>query len=334
MHSSRTAWWVGVFTLVAAASALSQGGDAVPIEGRISDIYTRDGRVAGATVRITERVTGATLTLVTDENGMFFVDAARPGLYTIRITAPGYESLTTQNFCVVAGKPASFHAGLGPDRRTNPARPAPTAPPANETVVYTPQSVPGAGALSLSDVERAIAFGRKSGSLKPPRLGARALLLPPFWRVGSMAQVADGAGKPFTAGESPAAFVENVAWIVVGPRSYYVNDGGEGPEYLIGVSDIVIRPRDAKTEGNDVRPAWKMYLTNDCEVNILANVLGRHFKRPGVVAAFQMQALIPGATVVFTYAKFAAPRDEHWGVAVPPRIDRVVIRQKDLDAWK
>jgi hypothetical protein len=305
-----------------------------PIWGHVGDIYTRGAPVVGATVVITERLTGTTSTRLTDRAGEFFVESARPGLYGIQVAAPGYGALTNRNFCVTAGQPAVFRAALGPSRRGEDAIPPPMTPSAGERIVYVPRSIPTAATLALSEIEGAMALGRKQRPLKAPGLKSRAVVLPPRWRVAAMTQVADAVGEPFEPAEIPRAFVEQVAWIVARPRSVYLNDGATGPEYLAEVSDIVIRPRGVRTDRDDVPPAWKMYLTNECEVDMLVKVLGRHFDRPALVAAFPMDALAPGATVVLTYSAFAAPRGSLRSISVPRKVERVVIRQEDVDSWR
>jgi carboxypeptidase family protein len=327
--------------LLTAASARAQAPSKVPLLGSVRDIYTRDGYLAGAKVVVTNNLTGITVTMVTGPDGTFSLPGVDAGTYTISISAPGYSSLVASNFCVVSGRRAVFDAVIGPDR----GRPATTAaPPADPTIVSVPASRPSHGALTASEIQEAMAFGGRSPKLRAHELTESGWLIrrrtgrlfTPFWRVATMTQVAAASNQQLTATAIPAAFTERVAWIVGFFDAHYVNDYGDmsSPQYRVSVSEIGIRPKGSKDALNDIKPVWKMYLNTECDVDMLESVLGRQFTRPGIVAAFPMDAITAGNAILFTYSTSAYAADGFDAITVKHAQRRVVISEKDLRKWK
>ncbi|MGI4829184.1 MAG: carboxypeptidase-like regulatory domain-containing protein, partial [Janthinobacterium lividum] len=68
---------------------VSQNGGSV--QGTITD--QSDARVAIAEVVVTSKETGETRTMRTGATGLYAIGPLDPGNYTLRITAPGFESL-------------------------------------------------------------------------------------------------------------------------------------------------------------------------------------------------------------------------------------------------
>ena len=71
------------------------------IEGRVTD--PSGAVIPGATVTISEAATGRSITLVTNENGLYSARNLLPGVYTIKVEAKGFSSKETQNVPVSSG---------------------------------------------------------------------------------------------------------------------------------------------------------------------------------------------------------------------------------------
>jgi Carboxypeptidase regulatory-like domain len=298
--------------------------------------------LAGATVVITSHRTGDRTSVLTGPDGTFFVSALEPGIYTISIFMPGYEGLVANNFCVEAGQPATFRAALGPDRGA-PARPP--AAPRDPVVVFAPQPVPSVGALSSAEIQEAMAVGRRSGKLKAYQFSAgtgalfggkgKAALFTPFLRVATATQVAAAAKRPLTENEIPAWAIQKVAWIVGSPAGQYVYSSDmDSPQFLTSVIGITIRPAGSTTAVNDVQPAWKMHLNTTCDVNIFETLLGPQFGMPATIAAFPMDVLTAGNTILFTYGSRGLPRGGGREIVLKPQIRAVKIGEADVRKWK
>ncbi len=75
--------------------ALSQGETTSAIVGKVSD--TSNAALTGATVTITNRETGATRTAKTDGAGRFDFPQLKPGNYSMRVEAPGFQPQENDN---------------------------------------------------------------------------------------------------------------------------------------------------------------------------------------------------------------------------------------------
>src|SRR5271154_5130766 len=91
------------FVLTAAcllpAKALAQGETTSAIVGEVRD--TTDAMVAGATVTVTDRETGLKRSAQTDAAGRFNFPQLKPGTYSVRVVAPGFDP--RQNDNVISG---------------------------------------------------------------------------------------------------------------------------------------------------------------------------------------------------------------------------------------
>src|SRR5271157_6595920 len=85
----------------------AQGETTSAITGQVSD--TSGGAVARATVTITHRATGLRRQVQTDESGRFAFPQLRPGPYSMRVQAPGFDEQVNQ----------LVSAGLGETRTVN-----------------------------------------------------------------------------------------------------------------------------------------------------------------------------------------------------------------------
>jgi hypothetical protein len=73
----------------------AQGETTSAIEGQVTD--ASGGVIPGATVTITKRDTGSQRSLKTDDEGRFNFPQLRPGTYSVKVEAAGFDSLQTDN---------------------------------------------------------------------------------------------------------------------------------------------------------------------------------------------------------------------------------------------
>src|SRR5213593_3981284 len=71
------------------------------IDGRVTD--PSGAVIPGATVTISEAATGRSITLVTNEDGLYSARNLLPGVYTTKVEAKGFSSKETQNVPVNSG---------------------------------------------------------------------------------------------------------------------------------------------------------------------------------------------------------------------------------------
>src|SRR5271170_4629387 len=79
--------------------ALAQGETTSAIVGEVRD--ATDAVVPGATVTITNHETGLKRSASTDDAGRFHFPQLKPGAYTVKVEAPGFEPQLNEN--VVSG---------------------------------------------------------------------------------------------------------------------------------------------------------------------------------------------------------------------------------------
>ena len=314
----------------------------VPLDVRVSDIYVRGRDLPNATVEITNNATGTKVVVVTGPDGRVSVPVM-PGSYRIAISLAGYGSLVASNHCVVAGEPARFHAGLGPDRgstqRPVPQRPVPQPDP---TIVQAPLSLASQSVLPDPAIAEAMAFGRKSTKLSAYRLAAsRGLerwhvghLFTPFLRVATMTQVADATGKPFTASEIPRHFLEHVGWVVAIREKYNVLGSDDTRTYWVAPEGVAIESRTDGAPPKAIAPAWKANLNTQCDADVFEAALGRQFPLPAIVAAFPLDAIRPGNRIVVTYSTTADPVIGSGAIKIKAATRAVNIRELDVRNWK
>lgn len=319
--------------------SLAQAPPKVPLEGSVRDIYTRDGYLSDATVTVTSQRSGQTITVVTGANGRFVVPDLEPGSYLIAVSRPGYGALVDSTFCVERGvRRPRFDALLGPDRG---GQAVPVIPPKDRSVAAGPPVAPSVDVMTASEISEAIAFGRQSERLKPYALvEARGLmrrntggLFTPFRRVASMAQVAAETKQTFSEDRIPVPLIQRLAWIVGGPVEHYRNDGGESSPYLAHVTAVEIQPKGAAGVPAAIAPVWSMMLRTDCDIRPFESVFGREFTPLSTLAAFPVDTIRAGHTIVFTYSTSAASR-EHRIMTVKPDVRRVLVDDADVQKWK
>jgi hypothetical protein len=91
--------FVGLFHVLLPEAAFSQGETTSAIIGQVSD--ASGGAVPGATVTVTNNETGLKRSASTDESGRFNFPQLKPGTYSVRVEAPGFDP--RQNDAVSSG---------------------------------------------------------------------------------------------------------------------------------------------------------------------------------------------------------------------------------------
>ena len=81
------------------SEGLAQGETTSAIVGQVTD--ATNAAVAGASVTITSRETGLKRSVITDEAGRFNFPQLKPGAYSVRVEAEGFEVRQADN--VVSG---------------------------------------------------------------------------------------------------------------------------------------------------------------------------------------------------------------------------------------
>ncbi|HTD96165.1 MAG TPA: carboxypeptidase-like regulatory domain-containing protein, partial [Edaphobacter sp.] len=89
-----------VTALLLSSSAVAQIGGSGSLQGTVTD--PSGAVVAGATVTATSAATNAVSTQQTTSSGSYTLAALPPGVYTISVTAPGFQRLTQQSVTVDA----------------------------------------------------------------------------------------------------------------------------------------------------------------------------------------------------------------------------------------
>ncbi len=212
-------------------------------EGTVTNTQT-GVTVAGATVLIINQQTGLSIPKTSDARGRFYQGLLSPGIYTIRVAAPGFQTREVQQrlFITRTGEVVPVPVALEPDTPASatatptPAIGAPTPTPAN--VVQNDEETDIRARINAGDGQRGGSFTEEEVSTLP--LGATsfvrsfdelALLLPgvapPPQTLGSVAGPGVGAGVG-SAGQ----------FAVNGLRSRANNftvDGSDNNDEVIGV---------------------------------------------------------------------------------------------------
>ncbi len=82
------------------------------VNGIVAD--TTGALIAGATVTLTNTQTGVSRSTVANEEGLYRFDAVDLGLYTVRIAATGFGTITKNNIAVSANQISQVDAALSP----------------------------------------------------------------------------------------------------------------------------------------------------------------------------------------------------------------------------
>ncbi len=108
-RSGRRAWgWaVAVLFCLAAAAPVAAQTTSATVSGTVVD--SQGGVLPGASVTLTSRTQGNTLTRIADAEGRFVFPIVRPDSYTLRVTLQGFKTLERPNVVVNAND--RFSAG-------------------------------------------------------------------------------------------------------------------------------------------------------------------------------------------------------------------------------
>ena len=131
--------------------AWGNGDDRATLRGRV--LSDEQATVAGATVILTDQSQKRSVSVVSDAEGAFSLVGIAPGLYTLRVEAPGFEPLTRRDICFEPssdlyfkvrlespGGSASPHSGLN-DIDTSPLASRTSLPPSQIRTLPSGHSV-------------------------------------------------------------------------------------------------------------------------------------------------------------------------------------------------
>jgi hypothetical protein len=78
----------------------------------VGSVTGPDGIIAGATVVVTDNQTGKERTVTTSEDGTFTIPQLEPGVYTVKVTAPGFKTFTATDVKIDVSKEYNLNATL------------------------------------------------------------------------------------------------------------------------------------------------------------------------------------------------------------------------------
>src|ERR1700691_6169155 len=96
--------------LVAATSAFAQTGGTGAIQGTVTD--PSGAVVVAAAVEATNNATGIKTDTNTTDAGFFVISLLQPGVYTVTVTAAGFETLQQEHVVVDALAPVTLNPKL------------------------------------------------------------------------------------------------------------------------------------------------------------------------------------------------------------------------------
>ncbi len=102
--------------LFIAAPAFSQAANQGQIQGGVFD--QSGGVIVGAMVTVTDVARGVSRTLTTDNAGAYVAPNLNPGTYSVKATAPGFQTVEHDNIVVEVGKTVRVDATLPPGAQT------------------------------------------------------------------------------------------------------------------------------------------------------------------------------------------------------------------------
>ncbi|MBA3322350.1 MAG: carboxypeptidase regulatory-like domain-containing protein, partial [Pyrinomonadaceae bacterium] len=214
-HPSSPSLWrslpalIFAFCLVAAPLPVSIAQDTVTgaFEGTVTNTDTGEA-IAGAAVQIINQATGQVFPKISDTRGRFYQGLLTPGIYTIRVTAAGFQTkeVIQRLFITKTGEVIPVPVSLDPEPPGTPATPPPPgATPTPSSNVITEDDTDIRARSSASDARQGGSFTEEEVSSLP--LGSAtftrtfdelALLLPgvapPPQTLGSVAGPGVGAG--------------------------------------------------------------------------------------------------------------------------------------------
>ena len=137
-----------VVALIIAASCLGQDLDDVTIAGKVVDANGQ--AVVGASVTATMNETRESRTVVTDDEGRYFLVKLKPGTYKLKVTSSGFGSQETTDIVTVSGQNVQNNFKLTPASVT--AEQTITVTDEDGPVIDTTRTTVG-GTITSRDIE-------------------------------------------------------------------------------------------------------------------------------------------------------------------------------------
>ncbi|MER3429114.1 MAG: hypothetical protein C4334_13685 [Pyrinomonas sp.] len=107
---------IALMLQVAGTSALAQATASSALAGTVKDI--KEAVVSGATVTATNVATGLTRTTTTNEEGAYRLELLPAGIYTVKVTAPGFAEAVAERVELLVGKTSNLDVTLSPSARS------------------------------------------------------------------------------------------------------------------------------------------------------------------------------------------------------------------------
>ncbi len=108
LFSRQVALGVVLFTLVAGATAWGQA--TASLNGTVTD--PTGAVIPGASVALTNQATGASRSTVTADNGGYIFTEVPPGLYTVKVSLPGFKTAVRENIALRVATPTTLDIQL------------------------------------------------------------------------------------------------------------------------------------------------------------------------------------------------------------------------------
>jgi hypothetical protein len=119
-----------VVLLLTAFPALAQTGGEAGIQGTVTD--STGSAIPNATIVATNDATGVSITRQSSGAGLFTISPILPGVYTVKVTAKGFQAYTQQNFSIDALKLTGLNVAMTVGEETTTVTVS-AAPPQLET---------------------------------------------------------------------------------------------------------------------------------------------------------------------------------------------------------
>ncbi len=111
MKNVRSILLLSICIFAGSISALSQASANAELRGNVAD--QNGSAVSGATVVATESAKGTSRTVSTDTDGNFVFLSLSPSTYSVKVTASGFSSKTSNNILVEVGQQLTLNVALG-----------------------------------------------------------------------------------------------------------------------------------------------------------------------------------------------------------------------------
>lgn len=156
---------IALMLQVAGTSALAQATASSALAGTVKDI--KEAVVSGATVTATNVATGLTRTTTTNEEGAYRLELLPAGIYTVKVTAPGFAEAVAERVELLVGKTSNLDVTLSPSARSE------TVTVTSEVPLLDQQKTDVSLNITPSDVQDLPLNGRDLGNLAYLAPGAK-----------------------------------------------------------------------------------------------------------------------------------------------------------------